>query len=285
MAPTAHQVRINTELKQAGVHHLELHRHMFKLLPDVMRSNEHIEAIAYGLNAKKWHAMLVATDHRVIYIEADLMFSDVSEAPYEIVHGTEQTHAPMRVGLKLKTLGHVYSLEYVKKDCANRFVAYIEDRVEKMGDLPSGFTPPHEPTKHTNKKTHSFVDDSGLPNLPLAHIYDVQRDFLEQQHTIVITHKGRENTLISESLQYHMHNDALFAVAEKDLAQTFDLKKLLTASVHDHSSGRTLQLEVILKVEMNPVVLSMGLSAEGNVQGSDIYRLQIIDLAFIASAK
>lgn len=285
MANTAHQDRIKDELKRAGVRPIELHRHMFKLLPDVIRSNEHIEAAAYGLNEKKWHAMLVATDRRVLYVEADLFFGNISEVSYDIVHGTVSTHAPLKVGVKLKTLGHIYALEYVNKTCAQRFTAYIEDRVEKMGDLPSGFAPPHEPVKLTNKKSHIFMDDQGLPDLPLAHIYDVQRDFLRHQHTLSITHKTLQNTQVTVVLRYHMHDDALFAVADEDVSTIFDLKQVLPATVIEPKSGRTMQLEVILKVEMNPAVLSLGLEADGKIAGGKVYRLQIVDLAFVASKK
>lgn len=273
------------ELKRAGVHPLELHRHMFKILPEIIRSKEHIEAVAYGLNEKHWHAVLVATDHRIVYVEGDLMFSSTEEAPYEIVHGTEYTHAPLRIGITLNTRENNYVLSYVNKDCAARFVSYIEDRVEKMSDLPSGFSPPHKPVKKTNKKTHPYVNAQGLPDLPLAHIYDVQREFLQNHHTLTITHKNLENKLASQTLRYHMHDDALFAVADRDMSEEFDVMQPLSGVIADQVDGRSLQLEVILKVEMNPTLLSMGLEADGKVSAGKIYRLQIIDLAFVATEK
>lgn len=285
MSSTSHKSRVIKELKRAGVHPLELRRHMFKLLPDIIRSNEHIEAVVYGLNENQWHALIAATDHRIVYLEADLVFSTMKEVPYEIVHGTEQVHAPLRVGIKLVTRAGAYSLKYVNKACAERFVTYIEDRVEKMDDLPSGFVPPHDPTKLTGKKTHAYVDKQGLPDLPLAHIYDVQRDFLRSHHELTLTDKGRDNNLVNETLRYHMHNDALFAVAERHLSEVFDLKQPLSGVVRDNLTGRTMQLEVMLKAEMNPAVLSMGLGADGDVPGSTIYRLQILDLAFVAGEK
>lgn len=283
LATESHRERIIDELKRAGVHPFELHRHMFKLLPDIIRENEHIEAAAYGLNNKHWHAVLVATDHRVIYLEGDLVFSSMEEAPYEIVHGTEHNHAPFRIGLTLNTRENNYTLNYVNKDCAARFVSYIEDRVEKMDDLPSGFIPPHNPVRKTNKKTHPYVDSQGLPDLPLAHIYDVQREFLQQHHALTITHKSLTNTLESQALRYHMHGDALFAVADDDLTKIFDTTKPLTAHVTDSMDGRSLQLEVLLKVEMNPAILAKGLQADGEIFAGKVYRLQIIDLAFVAS--
>lgn len=284
MPNTSHHDRVLDELKRAGVHPLELYRRMFKLLPDIIRSNEHIEAVAYGLNNAHWHAALVATDYRVIYIEADLMFSDIEEAPYEIIHGTERTQAPLRVGLTLKSKAGNYSLDFVNKNCADRFISYIEDRVEKMKDLPSGFAAPHDPIKRTNKKTHAYVDERGLPDIPLAHVYDVQREFLQRNHLLTITHKNRKNKLESLTMQYHLYKDALFAVAEQDVAATFDLVQPLMASVSDES-GRTLQLEVLLKVEMSPVLLAKGLEADGAIEASSVYRLQIIDLAFVVAQK
>lgn len=285
MSNASHKDRVLQELAAAGVKRLELRRHMFKLLPEIIRNNEHIEAVAYGLNDKHWHAVLVATDHRVVYVEGDLMFSSTEEAPYEIVHGTEHTHAPLRIGLTLNTRENNYTLSYVNKDCAARFVSYIEDRVEKMDDLPSGFTAPHKPVHKTNKKTHPYVDAQGLPDLPLAHIHGVQREFLQDHHTLVITHKSLDNKLASQILRYHMHDDVLFAVADKDVAQEFDINQPLSAMIIDSSDGRRLQLEIVLKVEMNPAVISMGLEADGTVAAGKIYRLQIIDLAFVATQK
>ena len=129
------------------------------------------------------------------------------------------------------------------------------------------------------------MDDQGLPELPLAHIYDVQRDFLRHQHVLSITHKTLQNTQATVVLRYHMHNDALFAVADKDVSTIFDLKQVLPATVIEPKSERTMQLEVILKIEMNPAVLSLGLEADGKVAAGKVYRLQIVDLAFVASKK
>lgn len=283
VSSTSHSKRVIAELKEAGVHPLELRRHMFKLLPDIIRPNEHIEAIVYGLNENQWHALIAATDHRVIYLEADLVFNTQKEVPYEIIHGTEQVHAPLKVGIKLITRAGDYTLKYVNKSCAKRFVAYMEDRVEKMGDLPSGFVSPYEPSRQTSKKNHAHADELGLNDLSLAHIYDVQRDFLKHHHQLIITDTGRDNTLASQALRYHMHDNALFAVADHDIAKIFNIKQPLAATIHDTDTGRTLQLEVLLKVEMSPSVLSMGLESDQKAHASKIYRLQIIDLAFIAS--
>lgn len=279
---TDHHERVVQELKQAGVRPIELHRHMFKLVPGAIRSDEHIEAVVYGLNEKHWHAVLIATDRRVVYIEADLMFSTADEFPYDIVHGVEQIHTPVRVGIKLKTKAGSYPLSYVNKDCAARFVACIEDRVEHMDDLASGFAPPVDPTQETNKKTHPYVDDSGQLDLPLAHIYDVQRVFLENHHMLTITNKSRKNILESQTLRYHMHHNALFAVAEQDIAQIYDLTKPLAATITDEASGRSMQLEVILKIELGPALVSEIVKLGDDVSGSAVYRLQILDLAFIA---
>lgn len=132
----AHGQRIKRELKEAGVTKPGLLKFSNRYLPDVIKEDEHIKAVAYGRyrigegsKVWKWEAgTLVATDQRVLFVDRKPGFLRADKVPYDGVSGVESLTAWPFSSVTVMTRIGTFSLIYVRMDQADRFVRYVESR-------------------------------------------------------------------------------------------------------------------------------------------------------------
>ncbi|MBX6333781.1 PH domain-containing protein [Candidatus Saccharibacteria bacterium] len=132
----AHGQRIKRELKEAGATGAGLLKFSNRYLPNVIKEDEHIEAVAYGRypigeGSKVWRweaGTLVATDQRVLFVDRKPGFLRADKVPYEGVSGVESLKAWPFSSITLLTRIGTFTLRYVRMSQADRFVGYVESR-------------------------------------------------------------------------------------------------------------------------------------------------------------
>ena len=91
--------RIQTELKAAGVTAFGRLKFASRFLPQVLHEDEHINGVVYGRYAEgtgllRWvEGMLIATDHRVIFLDRKPGFETLDELTYDVVSGVQKSYA------------------------------------------------------------------------------------------------------------------------------------------------------------------------------------------------
>lgn len=133
MVDRKHIDRIKSELKQAGMTPYGFMKLETDHVPEIIHTNEHIKGIVYGRLEKTIDAvMLLATDKRVIFIDCKPFYKNWDEITYEVVAGVKMSIVGPFAGVVLHTRVKEYSLRFVNIKCANIFVEYIENYIEKL---------------------------------------------------------------------------------------------------------------------------------------------------------
>lgn len=132
MANKQHAERIHQELQDAGMTPYGFLKLSTGHLPSIIHEDEHVKGVVYGrLDGTMLPAMLVATDRRVIFLDARPFYRNWDEITYEVVAGVKTSMAGPFVGIVLHTRVKDYALRYVNMNCAKKFVACIEEHIEK----------------------------------------------------------------------------------------------------------------------------------------------------------
>lgn len=136
MVTQQHINRVRMELKVAGMTAYGLGKIESRYLPNLIHEDEHIGGVIYGQN-EGGSAMLVATNKRIIFLDRKPMFTTTDELTYDVVSGLRHDSSGFLHTVVLHTRIGDYKLRYVNKNCAKRFVAYIEKcrlEVQANGD-------------------------------------------------------------------------------------------------------------------------------------------------------
>lgn len=198
------QSRINSELSVAGLSGYGLHRKASKELVQALRDDEHVEAAVFGRNENNWHALLVATDKRIVYIEADLLFHSTDSIAYEIVHGIDHIPTPFFDGIILYSLGKDYKVTHINKQSTNLFIKFIEDKVEKVSSLEKDFNisdtqPKNQPAKEP-KPTLSYT----LSNQDIS--------ILENNFILISAKPATSTTITFKKYYFKLYEEGLYAI-------------------------------------------------------------------------
>lgn len=131
--PKTHLTRIKRELAEAGVSKYGLFKMQSRYLPEVIHHDEYIKAVAYGLR-NNFSGILVATDQRIIYFERKPFYKVMDEVAYSMVSGIRLNARGQRAAVVLHTRIGDYSLRFVNKNVAEKFVNYIDQKHLKQAD-------------------------------------------------------------------------------------------------------------------------------------------------------
>jgi uncharacterized protein YhbP (UPF0306 family) len=140
MRSTDHQKRINAELSSVGVSTYGQHKRVSRNLPNIIASDEHIHGVVYGWSANGF-AMIVATDHRILYLLRGLLTSSMDELAYDVVSGVQINNQGILSVLELHTRIGDYRLSNINNDCAKIFANYVETRFEHLDNSVSESQP------------------------------------------------------------------------------------------------------------------------------------------------
>jgi len=129
-----HQLRVERELRTAGVSNLGMKRLGHRDLYRIVHPDERIQAVAYGRyrDTKKlpaWNeGILLATDRRVLFLDRKPSFIKLEDIPYDKIAGVESTKAGPSGSVTLFAGANVHALLFVPNRCRQQFVAYLEQR-------------------------------------------------------------------------------------------------------------------------------------------------------------
>lgn len=117
--------RVKRELLDAGVTIYGLLKSETRILPKLLHSDEHVEAVIYGQHDAS-SAMLVATNERIIYIDKKPMALFLDEVSYEVVSGIEFDIHLFFANVILHTPVKNYNFRFVNLHCGENFARHIE---------------------------------------------------------------------------------------------------------------------------------------------------------------
>lgn len=134
-----HALRVNAELKQAGLGRFSRMQFASHYLPRLIHEDEHIEAAVSGRykEARSLFAleagMLVATNKRVIFLDHKPGFTNFQELGYDVISGIKAVTTGPFTAITLQTKIGDFKLSYTRLDCVECFVGSIEQhRIENM---------------------------------------------------------------------------------------------------------------------------------------------------------
>lgn len=256
--------RVTEELKAVGVTAYGRLKRPSRLLHALLRDDEHIEAAAYGQSADG-SAMLVATDKRVLFVEANLLYSSSDDFGYDVISGVNHQESPLFGSVTLFTKVHTYHLEYASRASAMRFVKLIEDRVAGVGDVKKDFDLSYE---EPEREVH------------YAMLHDEARDFLHSQETMVISTAARTGQVNSAVVYYMIQDDVLYMLTKKETSKSHNLiaGKMAAIVVYDAATKRTAQLQARAEIVGDPemgqrVFKTIGQAMHGGVENLPIAQL------------
>ena len=123
--PMSHTNRIREELKSVGLKYYGLHKLESYYLPKVIHPNEHIHGAVHG-KAPDGSAMLVATDHRVLFVDKKFLFARTDEVTYDVIGGVTMSSVGPLATVTLHTRLGDFSIRTMNIKAAQVFVDYIE---------------------------------------------------------------------------------------------------------------------------------------------------------------
>lgn len=135
MAPSrTHTERIKQELREVGITSFGMLRFSCRHLPEIIHEEEHIKAAVYGryreggglLNFSE--GMLVATSHRIIFLDHKPGYTTLDELGYDLVVGIRHSTAGPFSAVTVHTRIGDFTIRFGRRAQAERFVHYVETR-------------------------------------------------------------------------------------------------------------------------------------------------------------
>lgn len=131
---------VRIELIKAGMTAYGLRKFNSRYLPSILHDQEHVKAVIYGRYGEgpgllQWaDRMVVATDRRIISLNHKPGYTDEDEFTYDVVDGVDALTAGPFTAVTLNTKVSHFTLRFVNRRCADKFVHYVEKRRAEFVD-------------------------------------------------------------------------------------------------------------------------------------------------------
>lgn len=230
MKPTkAHVDRVKSELIAVGVTKYGLLKTESRHLPAIIHEDEHIGGVVYG-QYEAGSGMLIATDHRIIFLDHKPLFVTMDELTYDVVSGVSSGTSGLLHEVTLHTRVSNYTMRYVNAHCADTFVHYIEKmRLEKNKSTKAPAAPkPQEPSYNLS------VLDSHTTS------------FLASKDLGVLTTVDRTGNMHGTPVYYvYTEQNVLYFVSKQDTKKVRNIRAQSSASftVFDEPTLKTLSMQ------------------------------------------
>jgi uncharacterized pyridoxamine 5'-phosphate oxidase family protein len=242
----AHIKRIRKELKAAGVGKIGILTPESRHLAGIIHGHEHIGGAVYGVYPGGL-AWLVATSHRVLFMDHKPFYKTTDEMTYDVIAGVTSTSAGPFGSVVLHTRVSNYALRFVSPKAATTFVDFIEDRRLRSGDYDHAadrFTP-------TPEENHQ------LPPLPTP-VQEISGDalnFMKRQDLAVLSTVDRTGNVHGAVIYYLIGKDNLvYFLTESDTGKGRNIitHGQVALTVYEPGTTQTVQLQGIAAVETDP---------------------------------
>jgi len=262
--------RVKEELKAVGAGALGTHTPEGKGLVKLLHDDEHIGGVVYGrsLAGLSW---LVATDQRVIFYDRKPFFNTTDEMTYDVVSGVQSNRAGVFGSVTLHTRLGDYQIRFVRKESADIFVNYIEER--RLQSLPNeaAHAEPAKNVEHTEiitevepvpttpPKTQSQVtpaSTSGLP--PVVIISQEALDFVRQNDLCVLSTVDRTGNVHGALMYYSVDSEGYIYLLTKSTTQqgrNIYLHTQVSLTIHQSGTSKSAQVQGMAEVETDQVVI------------------------------
>lgn len=235
----AHSKRIRQELARAGATRYGLLKSESRYLPKIIHADEHIHGVVYGQYGDS-SAMLVATDHRVVFLDVKPMATLMDELSYNIVMGVEFDVHTLFATLMLQTNAADYTVRFANITCAERFARYIEKKRLSASDEDAA---DKEPPPAPKAAISGRVSDSGL-------------QFLLANELGVLSSVNRDGNVHGAAVYYTVANDFIYVLTRAGTKKAHNIlaHNQVGLTVYDEANLKTLHLQGIAEAEPNPSV-------------------------------
>jgi hypothetical protein len=179
---TAEVQRIKQELRDVGVTSFGMLKFAARDLPSVVHEGEHIWGAVYGryiagTGLMKWaEGMLVATSHRIMFVDKKPGFESMDEITYDVVSGIRKSYAWPFSSITLHTRVGDFTLRYANPKCIDTFMRYVEKR--RLESLHEPVGPGQWDARYT-----TLSNGPAAQMLPLEQ-RDLPLDFRTQEETV-----------------------------------------------------------------------------------------------------
>lgn len=131
VSPAAHKADIVATLKRLGADTFDLWLPETRSLPKIIGQGEIIEGIIYGryrlsTGQPPGRGVLVATNHRILFIDRKWLFMRANEIAYDVVSAIGQSTSGIVRVVTLSTRVGDISVRTFNKRCAQTFIHAIE---------------------------------------------------------------------------------------------------------------------------------------------------------------
>ncbi len=129
--------RVKLELIKAGAVQFNMWLPETHTLPQIVHPEEHIVGVVYGRYKKGkgfdmpivGRGALIATDHRILFLDKKPLFVKFDEVSYDIVSGITYSRVAIAGTVVLRTREGDVSVRTFNQKCARQFVEAIEEAV------------------------------------------------------------------------------------------------------------------------------------------------------------
>jgi general stress protein 26 len=237
-----HEQRIINELKSVGVTRHGLAKPESRELPRILHEDEHIRGVVYGRDEANSSAMLVATDHRVLFLDNQFLFKTIDELSYDVVSGISSSTSGPLISVTLHTRVTDYSLRYVNAKCAKIFIKYIENKrlEEKTDDQEDS------PTQHATI----------LPAASTA-IDEKTEAFLKNHNLAVLSTIDRTGNVHGAVVHYTVDQNYIIYILTKSgtgKGKNIYSHEQVAITIHEPGTLKTLQMQGIAKIETDQMI-------------------------------
>jgi general stress protein 26 len=238
--------RVKQELRNAGVTGYGLMKSESRYLPQIIHEDEHIMGVVYG-QYSGGSAMLVATDHRVIFLDRKPLFTTMDELTYDVVSGVKLSRSSLFITVILHTRIADYTISYANSKCADKFVKYIESRrLEKVDQVTAPLG------SNTNPATPALSAETTVVNTPLHFINESALEFLRLHDVAVLSSVDRTGNVYGAVIYYLVDQlNCIYILTKSGTAKARNIlsHSQVSLTIFEADKAQTLTLQGFAEIE------------------------------------
>lgn len=250
MEPTTdHIKRIQDELKAVGTSAYGKIKFATKYLPKIIHPDEHIRGAIYGRYKEGSGilgysaGMLVATDHRILFLDHKPGFTSMDELTYEAVVGVKHVSSGISSTVTVHTRMGDYVIRYANSSGVHDFIEYVEKR---RLDTSEKATERVDEDEHIVERPE-FKEPSGITPEAI--------EFLLQHDLGVLSTMSRTGSIHGSAVYYHMDTEnRLYIVTKAGTQKARDMfaQQQIAFTVFDANTAQTAQIQADSEVISDP---------------------------------
>lgn len=213
-------------------------------LPETIHEDEHIGGVVYG-QYEGGSGMLVATDHRILFIDRKPLFLTLDEISYEAISGVRLDKSGFLNSVTLHTKLGDYTIRYANYKCSSQFVRYIENmRLEKSNEAPF----------HSGSDSVGALERSNQQQIKKVsrNSNDTAMSFLRAHEIGVLSTIDRTGTIHGTPVYYRLGEEGDIYIMSKqgtEKVRNIRMRGNVGFTVFDENKGQTVHIHGVAEFE------------------------------------